>query len=163
MTAVTIRSDCGAQEKEICHYFHLFPFYLPCGNGARSHDLRFLIFSLKPALLPPSFTLIKRLFNSSLLSAIRVISSAYLRLLIFLPPSTVVIFILNISLTFSFLQSLFKPHLGKRIAHIYGTRIIAPHTCINPGISGTAHSGKERREHISYKNIQDMLWVLFSD
>ena len=41
MTAVTIRSDFGAQEKEICHYFHLFPFYLPCGNGARSHDLRF--------------------------------------------------------------------------------------------------------------------------
>ena len=85
MTAVTIRSDCGAQEKEICHYFHLFPFYLPCGNGARSHDLRFLIFSLKPALLPPSFTLIKRLFNSSLLSAIRVVSSTYQRLLMFFP------------------------------------------------------------------------------
>ena len=32
-----------------------------------------------------SFTLIKRLFRSSLLSAIRVVSSAYLRLLIFLP------------------------------------------------------------------------------
>ena len=33
-----------------------------------------------------SFTFIKRLFSSSLLSAIRVVSSAYLRLLIFLPP-----------------------------------------------------------------------------
>ena len=32
-----------------------------------------------------SFTLIKRLFSSSLLSAIRMVSSAYLRLLIFLP------------------------------------------------------------------------------
>ena len=32
-----------------------------------------------------SFTFIKRLFSSTLLSAIRVISSAYLRLLIFLP------------------------------------------------------------------------------
>ena len=32
-----------------------------------------------------SFTFIKRLFSSSLLSAIRVASSAYLRLLIFLP------------------------------------------------------------------------------
>ena len=85
MTAVTIRSDCGAQEKEICHYFHLFPFYLPGGNGARSHDLRFLIFSLKPALSLPSFTLIKRLFNSSSLSAIRVVSSMYQRLLMFLP------------------------------------------------------------------------------
>ena len=83
MTAVTICSDFGAQEKEICHYFHLFPVYLPCGNGARSHDLRFLIFSLKPTLLLPSF--IKRLFNSSSPSAIRVVSSTYQRLLMFLP------------------------------------------------------------------------------
>ena len=29
MAAVTICNDCGAQEEEICHYFHLFPFYLP--------------------------------------------------------------------------------------------------------------------------------------
>ena len=35
MTAVTICSDFGAQEKEICHYFRPFPFYLPCGNAAR--------------------------------------------------------------------------------------------------------------------------------
>ena len=40
--------------------------------------------SFKPAYLPSSFTFIKRLFNFSLLSAIRVVSSAYLRLLIFL-------------------------------------------------------------------------------
>ena len=26
MTAVTICSDFRAQEEEICHYFHLFPF-----------------------------------------------------------------------------------------------------------------------------------------
>ena len=38
----------------------------------------------KPAFSLSSFTFIKRLFSSSLLSAIRVISSAYLRLLIFL-------------------------------------------------------------------------------
>ena len=41
--------------------------------------------SLKPTFSPFSFTFIKRLFSSSLLSAIRVMSSAYLRLLIFLP------------------------------------------------------------------------------
>ena len=35
--------------------------------------------------LPSLFTLIKRLFSSSSLSAIRVVSSAYVRLLIFLP------------------------------------------------------------------------------
>ena len=28
MAAVTIRSDFRAQEEEICHYFHLSPFYL---------------------------------------------------------------------------------------------------------------------------------------
>ena len=44
----------------------------------------FLIFSVKPALSLSSFTLIKRLFSSYLLSAFRVVSSAYLRLLIFL-------------------------------------------------------------------------------
>ena len=38
----------------------------------------------KPALLPFSFVFIKRLFSSSSLSALRVESSAYLRLLIFL-------------------------------------------------------------------------------
>ena len=44
---VTVHSDFGAQEEEICYYFHLFPFYLPCSNGARCHDLSFfLIFSL---------------------------------------------------------------------------------------------------------------------
>ena len=27
MAAVTIRSDFGAQEEEICHSFHLFPLF----------------------------------------------------------------------------------------------------------------------------------------
>ena len=40
--------------------------------------------SCKPAFSLSSFTLNERLFSSSLLSAIRVVSSAYLRLLIFL-------------------------------------------------------------------------------
>ena len=43
------------------------------------------ILSLKPAFSLSSFTFIRRLFSSSSLSAIRVVSSAYLRLLIFLP------------------------------------------------------------------------------
>ena len=88
MAAVTIHSDFRAQEEEICYYFHLFPFYLPWSNGARCHDISFfLIFSFKPALSLSSFTLIKRLFSSSSLSAIRVVSSTYLRLLMFLPPN----------------------------------------------------------------------------
>ena len=44
----------------------------------------FWMLSFKPAFSLPSFTFIKRLFGSSLLSAIRVMSSGYLRLLIFL-------------------------------------------------------------------------------
>ena len=38
MAAVTVRSDFGAHEEEICPYFHLFPFYLPWSDGARGHD-----------------------------------------------------------------------------------------------------------------------------
>ena len=45
----------------------------------------FWMLSFHPAFSLSSFTCIKRLFSSSSLSAIRVISSAYLRLLIFLP------------------------------------------------------------------------------
>ena len=41
--------------------------------------------SLKPTFSLSSVTFIKRFFSSSLLYAIRVVSSAYLRLLIFLP------------------------------------------------------------------------------
>ena len=44
----------------------------------------FLIFSFKPTLSLSSFTLIKRLFSSSLLSTIRVVSSAHVTLLMFL-------------------------------------------------------------------------------
>ena len=46
--------------------------------------LVFLMFSFKPTFSPSSFTFLKRLFSSSLLSAISV-SSAYLKSLIFLP------------------------------------------------------------------------------
>ena len=45
----------------------------------------FYMLSFKPSFSLSSFTFIKRLFSSSSLSAIRVVSSAYLRLLIFLP------------------------------------------------------------------------------
>ena len=60
------------------------PIYLPWSDGNGCHDLSFLMLSFKPAFSLSSFTFIKRLFSSSLLSAIRMMSSAYLRLLIFL-------------------------------------------------------------------------------
>ena len=83
MAAVTICSDFGAPQNKVCHCFHCFPIYLPWSDRTRSHDLSFLNVVLSQ--LFHSFTFIKRLFSSSSLSAIRVMSSAYLRLLIFLP------------------------------------------------------------------------------
>ena len=69
----------------ICHCFHWFPIYLPRSDGLDSMTLVFSMLSFKPVFSLSSFTFIKRLFTSSLLSAIRVVSSAYLKLLIFLP------------------------------------------------------------------------------
>ena len=51
-------------------------------KGPDAVILVFRMFSFKLAFSLSSFTFIKRLFSSSLLSAIRVMSSAYLRLLI---------------------------------------------------------------------------------
>ena len=53
--------------------------------GLDAMILVFLMLSFKPTFSLSSFTLIKRLFSSSSLSATRVGSSEYLRLLIFLP------------------------------------------------------------------------------
>ena len=68
-------------KKIVCH---CFPIYLPQSDRTGCHNLCFLNVEFKPAFSLFSFIFIKRLFSSSLLSAIRVVSSAYLRLLIFL-------------------------------------------------------------------------------
>ena len=52
--------------------------------GSNAMILVFIMLSFKTAFPLYSFTFIKRLFSSSSLSALRVVSSAYLRLLIFL-------------------------------------------------------------------------------
>ena len=59
-------------KKIVCHCCHFPPSIC---HGVMGLDAIFTLF----------FTFIKRLFSSSSLSAIRVVSSAYLRLLIFLP------------------------------------------------------------------------------
>ena len=67
-------------------------------NVVMAPDAMILVFwtlSFKPAFWLSSFTFIKRLFSSSLLSAIRVVS-AYLRLLILLPGVGAWVFILLI-------------------------------------------------------------------
>ena len=53
--------------------------------GQNAMILVFLMLNFRPVFPHYSFTFIKRLFSSSSLSAIRVVSSAHLRLLIFLP------------------------------------------------------------------------------
>ena len=58
-----------------------------CHEVMRSDAMIFVFWmlSFKPTISLSSFTFIERLFSSSLLSAIRVVSSAYLKLMIFLP------------------------------------------------------------------------------
>ena len=76
MTAVTIRSDFGAQENKICHCFYFSPIYLPWSDGPDTMILALWMLNFKPTFSLSSFTLVKRLFSSSLLCATRVISSA---------------------------------------------------------------------------------------
>ena len=85
MVAVTVCSDFGAQENKICHCFHFFLFYLPWSDGTRCHDLSFLNVDFQTSFLTLLFHPHQEAFSSSSLTAIRVISSAYLRLLLFLP------------------------------------------------------------------------------
>ena len=85
MAAVTICSDFEAQKNKICHCFQFSLIYLPWSNGIRCHDLRFLNVEFWASFSTLLFTFVKRLFGSSSLSALSVVSSTYLRLLIFLP------------------------------------------------------------------------------
>ena len=85
MAAVTICSNFGAQKNKVCHCFHCFSIYLLWSDGTRRHDLSFLNVEFWASFFTLLHTFIKKLFSSSSLSAIRVVSSAYLRLLIFLP------------------------------------------------------------------------------
>ena len=65
--------------------FTFFPSICHEVMGPDAMILAFWMLSFKSAFSLSSFTLIKRFFHSSLLSAIRVVLSAYLRLLILLP------------------------------------------------------------------------------
>ena len=75
--------------RENLSLFSFFHFCLPwsdeTGSDGTAVILVFWMLSFKAAFSFSPFTLIKRLFSFSLLSTIRVLSSAYLRLLIFLP------------------------------------------------------------------------------
>ena len=84
--------------------------------GLDAMILVFWILSFKPAFSLSSFTFIKRLFSSSSLSAIRVMSSASLRLLIF-PPAILIAACASSSLAFHIMYSSCK--LNKQGNHIH--------------------------------------------
>ena len=68
-------------KKRKCHCFYFSASICHEVMGSDATILVFWMLSFKPALSFASFTLIKRLFSSSSLSAIRVVSPAYLKLL----------------------------------------------------------------------------------
>ena len=72
-------------KNKVWHSFHWFPIYFPWNDGTRCHDLSFLNVELKANFFTLLFHFHQEAFSSSSLSAIRVVSSAYLRLLQFLP------------------------------------------------------------------------------
>ena len=72
-------------QNKVSHCFHYFLIYLHEVLDPDAMILKvFWILTFKPTFSLSSFTFIKKLFSFSLLSAIRVVLSAYLRLLIFL-------------------------------------------------------------------------------
>ena len=84
MAAITISSDFGAQENKVCHCFHCSLSICLEVMGPDAMIFVFRMLSFKPTFSLSYFTFIKRLFSSSSLSPIRLVLSAYLRLLIFL-------------------------------------------------------------------------------
>ena len=84
MAAVTICSDFGVPKYKVT-VSTVSPSIFHEMMGTDAMILVFWMQSFKPTCSPSSFTFIKRLFSSSSLYAIRVVSSAYLRLLIFIP------------------------------------------------------------------------------
>ena len=85
MAVVTIGSDFGAPKNKVCHCFYCFPSVCHEVMGLDAMIFVFWMLSFKPTFSLSSLTFIKKLFSSSLLSAIRVVSSAYLRSLTFIP------------------------------------------------------------------------------
>ena len=107
MSAVTICSDFGSQEKKVCHCFTVSSPICQEVMGLGAMILVFWMLSFKPAFSLSDFNFIKRLYSSSLLSAIWVVSSAYLKLLMFLP-AILIPACASSSLVFPVIYSAFK-------------------------------------------------------
>ena len=85
MAAVTICSDFGTPKIKSATVSTVSPSICHEVMGLDAMIFVFWMLSFKPTFSLSTYTFIKRLFSSSSLSARRVVSSAYLRLLIFLP------------------------------------------------------------------------------
>ena len=85
MAAVTICSDLEPPKIKSNAVSTVSPSICHEVMGPDAMIFVFWMLSFKPTFSLSAFTFIKRLFGSSSLSAIRVVSPAYLRLLIFLP------------------------------------------------------------------------------
>ena len=87
MAVITISSDFGAPQNKVSHLsiYLVSPSITLEMMGPDAMIFIFWMLSFKPTFSLSSFTFIKKLFSYSSHSAIRVLSSAYLRLLIFLP------------------------------------------------------------------------------
>ena len=71
-------------QNKVWHCFHFSPYISHEVIGPDAMILVFWMLSFKPTFSLSSFTFIKRFFSSSSISAVTVVSSAYMRLLIFL-------------------------------------------------------------------------------
>ena len=107
MASVTIFSDFGSEEKKVYQCFIVSSSICPEVMGLDAMILVFWMLSFKPAFSLSYFNFIKRLYSSSSLSAIWVVSSAYLRLLIFLP-AILIPACASFSLAFCMMYSAYK-------------------------------------------------------
>ena len=95
------------------------PSYLPWTEGTGCHDLCFLNVELYANFFI-LVLLIKRIFSSSLFSAIRMVASAYLRLLIFL----LIILILACASFFLTLHMMYSTYKLNRMVVIYSLDVL---------------------------------------
>ena len=103
VTPWTICIDFGAPKNKISQCFHGFPSICHEVIEPDTMILVFWMLSFKPTFSFSSFTFFKRLFSSSLLSAIWVLSPSYLRLLAILIPACA-----SFSLVFYMIYSAYK-------------------------------------------------------
>ena len=153
MAAVTICSDFGAQENKVCRSFHCFPNYLSWSDGTGCCDLSFFDCWVLSQLFHSPLSLSSRGSSVPLRSATRVVSSAYLKLLIFLPAILIPAYA---SSSPEFLMMYCRSPLMARTWHLRGNdkkvkerkRLILPGLCRKPIKSLTQDLRLSRRHRV---------------